>query len=142
MTWENIREPRHIKVVFAVYYFVAAILGAITVIFPPDIVERVYGVVPWGWIVVLAFSVFLLLGGIASLMSVFPGWWWLERLGNISCLLSVFLFVLVVLYDTFALGSSTGPIQVGVGLLASGIFAIRMLMIRGFSFEPREVVGA
>ncbi|SFN65928.1 hypothetical protein [Mycetocola miduiensis] len=131
--WGSIREPRHIKTVFFFYYLVAIATGIVTLTMPPDLVELVLGVV-----LAHAFSVFLILGGLACAVSVFPGWWWLERIGCWSNLVGISLFLLVIVSLTVNDAADAGPTQAGVGMLSTGVFVIRLLMIRKYSFEPRQ----
>lgn len=131
--WGSIREPRHIKTVFFFYYLVAIATGVVTLTTPPDLVELVIGAA-----LTTAFSLFLILGGLACALSVFPGWWWLERIGNWSCLLGILIFLVVIVSLTLNDAADAGLTQAGVGVIATGVFVIRLLMIRKYSFEPRQ----
>lgn len=130
--WHSITEPRHVKVVYWIYYVIAIVAGAYTFIRPPELVEITIGLqLTW------AFSAFLLLGGLAGAVSVFRGWWWLERLGDWSCLLGIGVFQAVIVHQILHYGSTSGPAQFTVGVFATGMFVLRLLTIRKYSFEPR-----
>lgn len=130
--WSTIQEPRHIKSVYLGYYLIAITTGVVAFLFPPGIIENVVGASA-----TYAFAGFLLLGGAMGAASVYPGWWWLERLGNWSCMWALMIFLIVIITLTAHEGTEAGGIYAGVGALASGIFLIRLLMIRGFTYEPR-----
>lgn len=114
------------------YYLLAIITGVATLIDPPGIIETTVG-----FAATVAFSVFLILGGIMGGSSVYRGWWWLERLGNWSCIWALAIFLIVVITLITQQGVEAGSIYAGVGALASGIFLVRLLMIHGFTYEPR-----
>lgn len=130
--WTSIREPRHIKTVYLTYYLIAIATGLVTYMDPPGIIETTVGAAATA-----AFSTFLIVGGIMGAVSVYRGWWWLERLGNWSCIWALLIFLIVIITLISQQGIEAGSIYAGVGTLASGIFLVRLLMIHGFTYEPR-----
>lgn len=130
--WQSIREPRHIKTVMLAYYITAIFTGVITFVSPPSLVANVVGAV-----MTYSFSTFLLVGGIMAAVSVYPGWWWAERIGCWFQIAGLGIVFVVAIYNAANSGSASGPILGGLIALATGVFVIRLLMIRRYSFEPR-----
>lgn len=129
--WERITEPRHMKAAYAVLYVVTIFTGVATLLLPPTSIAGELGqplTVMW--------SVFFLLGGFGGLLTVFPGWWFAERLSIVLVWLGLAIYGLVVLALHFQ-SSGSRLTQLGMILLAAGLGYVRWLMIRKYSFEPR-----
>lgn len=127
--WGTVREPRHLKAVYLAYYTVTLLTGLLTLLMPPRMIETSIGLA-----LTVGFSGFLIAGGLFGALAVLPGWWWLERLGCVAALCGLGMFCTVV----FASTSSALAALNGVAVLASGLFVIRLLSIRRYSFEPRR----
>ena len=131
--WLRITEPRHLKAAYAVFYAVAISLGLIALLAPPQSISGELGPVltaTWG--------VLALTGGTGGLITVFPGWWFAERLSIVIiwCALGMYLLVVIVLQVSSESGARWA--QMTLFVLAAGLFYVRWNEIREFSFEPRR----
>lgn len=131
--WERVREPRHLKVAYAVFYVVAITLGVIALLAPPQSISGELGpvlTVTWG--------ILALVGGAGGLATVFPGWWFAERLSIVViwCALGMYLLVVIVLQVSSESGARYA--QMTIFVLAAGLFYVRWHEIREYSFEPRR----
>lgn len=119
------------KAAYAVLYAVTIGTGIVTLLVPPMSIAGELGpqlTVVW--------SVFWLLGGFGGLLTVFPGWWWAERLSIVLVWAGLGIYAVVVLSLHFQ-ASGSRLTQLGMILLAAGLGYIRWLGIRKYSFEPR-----
>jgi len=131
--WERITEPRHLKAAYAVFYAVVVGLGLIALIAPPQSISGELGpvlTVTWG--------VLALVGGGGGLATVFPGWWFAERLSIIVIWCALGMYLLVVIVLQFSSESGARWAQMTLFVLAAGLFYVRWLGIREYSFEPRR----
>ncbi|MCW4458196.1 hypothetical protein [Microbacterium sp. MPKO10] len=133
--WLSIREPRKIKAIYFVYYAIAAGTGLATLLWPPRSIEGALGA-----FLTTLWAAFILGGGIASCVAVFPGRWWLERAGIYAILGGILIYEGTVMFLQF---TETGNrlTQFGVLLLATGLFIVRLIPISRYSFEPRPSWG-
>lgn len=129
--WESITEPRHLKAVYFVVYAVAFVTGIATLVAPPQTIAGALGPP-----LTVAWSVFLITGGTGGLFTVFPGWWWAERLSIALVLAGLGIYAVVVASLHFTSDGSRAT-QLGVIALATAPFLVRWTLIRRFSFEPR-----
>lgn len=129
--WGSITEPRHLKAVYWVIYATALVTGVATLLSPPQTIEGALGTP-----LTIAWSVFLITGGTGGMLTVFPGWWWVERLSIVLVLTGIAIYGLVVLSLHFTSPGSRLT-QLGVICLAASVFVVRWTLIRRFSFEPR-----
>jgi len=130
--WESITEPRHMKAAFFVLYVVTIGTGFVTLLVPPTSIAGELGQplsVTW--------AVFWLLGGFGGALTVFPGWWWAERLSIVLVWAGFGIYAFVVLSLHFT-SSGSRLTQLGVIFIASGVGYVRWLMIRKYTFEPRS----
>lgn len=130
--WDSVTEPRHLKALYATIYLVVLGTGAVTLLAPPQSIEG-----ELGQILTVAWSVFLLLGGFGGCLTVFPGWWWAERLSIVLTLTGIGIYGVVVASLQLAAGSGSRLTQLGIIALATFPFIIRWVLIRKYSFEPR-----
>lgn len=129
--WGRITEPRHMKAAFAVLYVVTILTGVVTLLVPPMSIAG-----ELGQPLTVAWSVFLLLGGFGGVLTVFPGWWFAERMSIVLVWLGLAIYAIVVLALHFQ-SPGSHLTQLGMIVLAAGLGYIRWLMIRRYSFEPR-----
>lgn len=129
--WASITEPRHLKVVFFTGYCVTILTGLFTLLVPPMSIAGLLGPA-----LTVAWSAFLLMGGFGGALTVFPGWWWAERLSIVLVWTGIGIYGLniVVLHLT---GPGSRLTQLGVLALAALFFLVEWLLIRKYSFEPR-----
>ena len=132
--WDSIHEPRVKKVIYAVTYLIATGIGAVTLYRPPTSIET-----PLGPTLTTVWGALILAGALAALVAVFPGWWWLERVGIISVAAGALIyFGVVVTLHMQSQPESSRLTQAGVILgFAWAGSAARLWEIRGFTFEPR-----
>lgn len=132
--WLRVTEPRHLKAAMLVFYSIAAFTGAVTLVMPPQTIEAVIGGVTYVW------SAFVLLGGAGGAVTVLPGWWWAERLCIVCLWVGIGMYAIVLAYLHFA-ESGSWLTQLGFLLLGAGLFYVRLLTIRTYSFDPRTDRG-
>lgn len=130
--WLAIKEPRHLKVAYFTLYVVALCTGIATLLTPPQTIAGVLGAP-----LTVAWSVFLITGGFGGILTVLPGWWWAERLSVALILGGLGIYAIVVIALHFESPGSRLT-QLGMILLAAGLFIIRLLLTRRYSFEPRR----
>ena len=131
--WDLITEPRHLKALYATIYLVVLATGMVTLLAPPQSIEG-----ELGQLLTVAWSVFLLLGGFGGMLTVFPGWWWAERLSIVLTLTGIGIYgVVVASLQLTSSGSGSRLTQLGIITLAASPFIIRWVLIRKYSFEPR-----
>ena len=76
-------------------------------------------------------------GGTGGILTVFPGWWFVERLSIVLIwtALAMYLMIVIVLQVTSDSGSRWP--QMTLFPLAGGLFYVRWYLIREHTFEPR-----
>lgn len=129
--WISITEPRHLKVLYAAIYLVAAVTGILALFWPPRSVEGALGEV-----LTAAWAISLLVGGTLGAMCVFPGWWAFERIG-ITLILTGLSIYAVVLMTIHISEEGSRYALVGMTALAASVFVVRLISIRWYTFEPR-----
>lgn len=129
--WQSVTEPRHMKAAFAVLYVITIGTGVATLLVPPTSIAGQLGAP-----LTVAWSVFLIMGGFGGLLTVFPGWWWAERLSIILVWTGLAIYGIVIVSLHFT-SSGSRLTQLGVLMLSAGVGYVRWLMIRKYSFEPR-----
>jgi len=129
--WESITEPRHLKATYFVFYGVALVTGLATLIRPPQSIEGAIGASTTA-----LWAAFVIMGGFGGMLTVFPGWWFAERVSIVMVWLGAGIYFLVALYLN-ATGSGSRLTQMGWILLGAGLFFVRWLIIRRYSFEPK-----
>lgn len=130
--WQGVTEPRHLKVFYLGIYMVAFLTGVVTLLWPPNSIEGALGAA-----LTVTWSVFFLAGGMGGMISVLPGWWWAERLSIGLCVTGIGIYGTVVL-SLHVTGTGSRLTQLGMIALASGVFLVRWLLIRKFTFEPQH----
>ena len=133
--WERIAEPRHLKVAYAWIYMLTVGVGLVTLVKPPRTIEG-----PLGEAATTGWACAFILGGLLGLLTVFPGWWWAERLAIGLVLIGLAIYVTVVIVQHIEGLESGGSrlTQIGIILLAATPFLLRGLIIRGYTYEPRR----
>lgn len=131
--WQRVTEPRHLKAAYAIFYTVVIGLGVIALVAPPQSISGELGP-----ILTTTWGILALVGGAGGLLTVFPGWWFAERLSIVIiwCALGMYLLVVIVLQVTAESGARWA--QMSIFVLAAGVFYVRWYEIRDFSFEPRR----
>ncbi|WP_309129490.1 hypothetical protein [Microbacterium sp.] len=129
--WEQITEPRHMKMLAAVMYAVVLVMGVVALVDPPRSLEGALGgalTAIWAWC--------LTIGGSAGLSVVFTAWWWVERLA----LVLIFAAALDLIAVTLLMAvDRTGDrwYLLGLTLVFGLAFVVRWVSIRRYNFEPR-----
>lgn len=129
--WLRITEPRHMKATYAGLYTITILTGIATLLVPPTSISGELGEP-----LTVAWSVFLIMGGFGGLLTVFPGWWWAERLSIVLVWAGLGIYGIVVISLHFS-SSGSRLTQLGMICLAAGVGYVRWLQIRKYSFEPR-----
>jgi hypothetical protein len=134
--WGRITEPRHLKAFYFALYAVTGMIGAASLLVPPRVFDGAAGPVSAQFLAWL-----LVVGGLGGVVTVFPGWWWAERLLAIAPTLlglTIMIVVLSILHLQHAIDDESRLTQIGIALLASSPFVLRFLLIREYSYEPRR----
>jgi hypothetical protein len=131
-TWESITEPRHLKATYFVLYGVALVTGFATLTRPPQSIEGALGAPTTA-----LWAAFVIMGAFGGMLTVFPGWWFAERLSIVMIWLGAAIYFLVVLSLQIAQSGSRFT-QMGWILMGAGLFFVRWIIIRRYSFEPRR----
>jgi|GEM_PF-2829137 hypothetical protein len=130
--WESITEPRHLKATYFVFYGVALLTGFVTLLRPPQSIEGALG-----GPLTAVWAGFVIMGAFGGLLTVFPGWWFAERLSIVMIWLGAAIYFIVVL--SLQLSQSGSRLtQMGWIALGAGLFFVRWLLIRKYTFEPRR----
>lgn len=130
--WESITEPRHLKATYFVFYGLALLTGLATLIRPPQAIEGALGTSTTA-----LWAACAIMGGFGGMLTVFPGWWFAERLSIVMIWLGAGIYFIVVLSLHIA-QSGSRLTQMGWILMGAGLFFVRWLIIRRYSFEPRR----
>jgi len=130
--WESITEPRHLKATYFVFYGLALVTGFATLVRPPQSIEGALGTSTTA-----LWAAFVIMGGFGGMLTVFPGWWFAERLSIVMIWLGAGIYFLVVL-SLHINQSGSRLTQMGWILMGAGLFFVRWIIIRRYSFEPRR----
>ena len=130
--WESITEPRHLKATYFVFYGVALVTGFATLIRPPQSIEGALGSSTTA-----LWAAFVIMGAFGGMLTVFPGWWFAERLSIVMIWLGAGIYFAVVLSLHLA-QSGSRLTQMGWIVMGAGLFFVRWIIIRRYSFEPRR----
>lgn len=133
--WGAIREPRVKKLLYAIVYSVAALTGWATLWRPPQSIEG-----PLGSGLTTVWAIALTAGAVLALVAVFPGWWWLERLGLYGIGVGALIYFAVVLTLHFqGPPDSSRLTQAGfIFMVVLTVCVIRVHDIWRYTFEPRR----
>lgn len=132
--WLSIHEPRVKKLLYSVSYAIAVTVGVVTLLRPPTSIET-----PLGPTLTTIWAALILAGAVGALLAVFPGWWWLERIGILLVCTGALIYLGVVITLHVQSGPESSRLtQAGVILGFCWSFsAARLWEIRGYTFEPR-----
>lgn len=130
--WERITEPRHLSVIYGAVYTIAFLTGLATIAVPPQSIAGELGPV-----LSVLWACMFIIGGALGIVTVLPGWWKWERWACAFVLAGIAIYGGVVLTLHF---TSTGSrlTQLGVLLIASLVFVIRIALIWGRTYGPRK----
>lgn len=134
--WEWIAEPKRLNVVYVIVYALTLAIGVQTLRQPPQSIEG-----PLGEGATILWASLFILGGAVGLLTVLPGWWWLERLLAIApvCMgLTIYLAIVIALHIQGSDEGSSRLTQAGVIILAAFPFLLRSLFIWESSYAPRR----
>ena len=127
MLFMRIAEPRMVRLLhFGIYISMISAGWGITA-YPPSAFKDVLG-----WVLVMVFGLFLLLGGVLGAISVLPGIWWLERV-SLICLITGMSVYTVVILDLHA-----SPVGISISVAFVLTFVLRWIGIRRYQLAPRE----
>lgn len=129
--WESITEPRHLKLTYFLCYAVALYTGFATLLRPPQSIEGALGAP-----LTAVWAAFLIMGAFGGLLTVFPGWWFAERLSIAMIWVGAGIYFYVVL-SLHLSQSGSRLTQLGWIAMGAALFLVRWLLIRKYSFEPR-----
>lgn len=132
--WEVITTPPHLRPLYLCIYVATVLIGVATFVSPPASVEGAIGPV-LSTIWALSFIV----GGALGAFTVLTPVWALERVALVFCLVgvTVYAFVVVWLHVLSPPGSSRLT-QIGIIVIATGAYLARVLVIGGYTYDPRS----
>lgn len=133
--WGRVAEPRHLKASYAVIYALTVAVGLVTLVKPPRTIEG-----PLGAAATTGWACAFILGGLLGLLTVFPGWWWAERIAIGFVLIGLAIYITVVIMQHIEGLASGGSrlTQLGIIILAATPFLLRVQLIREYLYEPRR----
>ena len=130
--WLRVPEPRDISIVYAIIYAGMLCTGIATVITPPRTIEAAIGPFLMTWMGVL-----LMLGSLLAMVAGSFENWLLERVGLVMIGGALACYVgLILSLQMSEQGSRLTQLGV-VGFAAIGVFVVRYLLIRGYTYRPR-----
>lgn len=128
--WATVAEPRHLKATYFVFYAMALLTGFATLVRPPQSIEGALGTP-----LTMIWAGFVIMGSFGGMLTVFPGWWWAERLSIVLIWTGAAIYFLVA--ATLHTPSNSRLTQMGWIALGAGLFYVRWLLIRKYTFQPR-----
>lgn len=137
VTWLRARwvrivpEPRYASTVYACAYALFVATGVVTLTWPPQSLEGVFGA---GGMVVI--GLMFTLGGAIGMLAGWREWWELERWAIVAMLAGLAAYAYIVILLHF---QSTGSrlTQTGIILIAACLLVLRLGMIWRYPFKPR-----
>jgi hypothetical protein len=130
--WLRIQEPRKQSVAYFFIYALTTTLGAAILLDPPRSLQGTIGQV-----LVMTWAAMLVLGGGTGLLTVLPGWWWLERAGTALC-------GFAMLVCGVAIGAlpvtqlSMRLVTICLMMLGLMLFVVRLLKTSQYSYDPEK----
>jgi hypothetical protein len=124
-----IPEPRVVRVFYFLAYCALLVGGARALVAPPESIEGALGAN-----IMLGLAAALIVGGVAGLVGVLPGWWYFERFGLGLAILGVAAYGLTVA----VLGVTNGgrDLQLSVIVVAFLLLLCRLVSIRSEDLDP------
>ena len=128
--WLKIREPRVVAVVHAITYLVLMTGGIAALIQPPTSISGEIGAVS-----MTLLAGMLTGGGLIGLVTVLPGWWWVERYGVALIIAACLIYgwIVSVLHVVQA-GNRLLQLSIVLGLV--GHLIIRLIRIKERPYDP------
>jgi hypothetical protein len=124
-----IPEPRVVRLFYFLAYGVMIFGGSRALVAPPESIEGALGAG-----IMLALSSMLIIGGIAGLIAVLPGWWYFERFGLGLGILGIFAYVLTIAVLNVQNGGRDLQLaSVGIGAI---LLLSRFVSIRSEDLDP------
>lgn len=130
--WRSIREPRVQRACYAIIYALICFAGLSALTDPPSSIQGEIGP-----LLTVAWGAFLSVGGVAGAVSIWPGLWWLERIGIISTATGGGIYAVVILSLHLSEHQGNRLPQFFIVTALSLLFALRAWEIRGLDYEPR-----
>lgn len=129
--WARIREPKVIKVILTVGFLMTFMMGVSAVVSPPNSIEGEIGT-----LLTYMWGAFLMIGGSLGAASTLPGWWIIERIGILSCMVGLGIYAVVVLSMQLTSDGNRFP-QWFLILFAAMMLAAEGARTWGHNFEPK-----
>lgn len=129
-TWLRIREPRVVAVVHALTYLVLAGGGVSALLHPPTSISGEIGAVA-----MTLLAAMLTAGGAIGLVTVLPGWWWVERTG-VSLIIAACVIYGWIISILHFVQSGNRLLQLSIVLGLVGHLVIRLIRIRERPYDP------
>lgn len=130
--WLRVQEPRALSAIYFFAYLAIGVLGLAVVVDPPRSIQSSIG-----HILMTAWGMTLLAGGLIGSVSVLPGIWWLERAAAIFCMTAMGV------YGIALLGVPVTQVSTRIASICFVIFAIlafaaRLVKIRHHAYDPEK----
>lgn len=128
--WLRIHEPRVVAIVHALTYTILACGGITALIQPPSSISGEIGAVS-----MTLLAGMLTAGGVIGLVTVLPGWWWVERYGVALIIAACIIYgwIISVLHVVQA-GNRLLQLSIVLGLV--GHLIIRLIRIKERPYDP------
>lgn len=129
--WSHIAQPRVQRVGFFVLYGFHLVAGAAVAIGEPILFHGIGGLQTLVW------GGFLLLGGLLGMISVLPGWNYIERVGILSIVVGVAIYSAILAFSPV----DDVPLRIATWCFVSAwvvVFLLRSWEIRLYLIAPRK----
>lgn len=130
-TWARIREPKVIKAIMTISFLMTLTMGVSAIVSPPTSIEGEIGT-----LLTYMWGAFLVIGGSLGAASTLPGWWIIERIGILSCMIGLGIYAVVVISMQLASTGNRFP-QWFLILSAAMMLAAEGARTWGHNFEPK-----
>lgn len=130
--WMQLHEPRVVSATYGAVYFVAVIVGSISMFNPPRTIEAAAGDVLMAIIASL-----ITLGGVIGVVTVAKGVYWIERYAAALMILGSAAYLAMALFLQVTT-SGNRLLQAGAILAAGCFFGVRYWWINDRPYNPRK----
>lgn len=128
----QLHEPRAVSAIYGAAYTIAAVIGAYSIVWPPQTIDHAAG-----GVVMTLIATAITLGGVLGMVTVASGAYWVERYAAALMLLGGVGYLGMVLY-LHATTDGNRLLQAGAILCAGLFFVVRYYWINQRPTNPRK----